>query len=169
MGRRGKRSPVLEAWARIRSMVDGSQPAAAKVTAAAPTGPSDLIVVWRDNSDLGAFITTRKHPDSEGVNGPECWPRGIAGYYLASHCRPPVFHPSAIPHLPPSPAFSALLAAAKLTIINSADLSSATILDGEISEGLNAAIELAGGFTEKEHQLLEDLALGLGNNKEEPA
>lgn len=139
---------------------------------AAGQGPHDreaaeLLVVWRDNSDLGALITARKYPDDTGVNGPRCWPLGLVGSYLASHCRPPVFHPSAIPFLPVSPAFTALLAAAKLAIINSTDVKSATILDEEIAEGLNAAILLAGGFTEEEQQLMENLALGFDDHSEE--
>lgn len=54
----------------------------------------DLIVVWRDNGEC--LITTRKYPDDVGVNGPQCWPKGISGNYLATHCRAPIFHRSAL-------------------------------------------------------------------------
>lgn len=54
----------------------------------------NLLVVWRDNGEC--LITTRKYPDDTGVNGPQCWPRGISGNYLATHCRAPIFHRSAL-------------------------------------------------------------------------
>ena len=63
-------------------------------TSSPAPGLDDLLVVWRDNGE--ALVTTRKHPDDKGVNGPQCWPKGISGYYLATHCRKPIFHPSAL-------------------------------------------------------------------------
>lgn len=54
----------------------------------------------------------------------------------------------------------ALLNAAKLAVMNSADLRSDCILGEAVASALNDAITLAGGFTEEEQERLEDLALG---------
>jgi hypothetical protein len=84
--------PAKETKELIESVPALRAPVASPVAPA--SGLNDLLVVWRDNGE--ALVTTRKYPDDTGVNGPQCWPKGISGYYLATHCRKPIFHPSAL-------------------------------------------------------------------------
>lgn len=54
----------------------------------------------------------------------------------------------------------ALVYAAKLTLMDSCDINSSTILSNDAHDALAAAIELAGGFTEAEQAKMESLAAG---------
>jgi hypothetical protein len=57
-------------------------------------------------------------------------------------------------------AHDSLLAAAKLAVMESANLIGETVLSGPAAEALNEAIKEAGGWTEAEQDQLDALALG---------
>jgi hypothetical protein len=68
-----------------------------------PAPTNELIVVWRDNGT--ALITTRKYPDETQKDGLKvAWPAGISGYYLQTHVREAILHPSALKALERVPA-----------------------------------------------------------------